>query len=191
MKKDDAVKEPAVRKGRFGVRSMAMCALFAAVTAVLSQIIIPIGPVPISLSTLAIFLAGGLLNARDATVSQTIYVLLGAVGAPVFSGFSGGLGKLAGPTGGYIIGYIFMALAIGLLIPLCRNRLRFIIPTFALGLFICYAFGTIWYMLSTHTGMGAALMACVIPFLPGDAVKIAVAAVLTVKLHKSIRKIYP
>lgn len=191
MNEETAVKEAPTPKRRFGVRSMAMCALFAAVTAVLSQIIIPIGPVPISLSTLAIFLAGGLLCARDATISQIVYVLLGAVGAPVFSGFSGGLGKLTGPTGGYIIGYIFMALVIGLIVPHCGNKLRYIIPTFVLGLLVCYAFGTVWYIVLTHTGIGAALMTCVVPFLPGDAAKIALAALLTVKLHKSIRKIYP
>lgn len=178
------------KTGRFGVRSMAMCALFAAITAVLSQIVIPIGPVPISLSTLAVFLAGGLLGARDGTVSQLIYVLLGIVGVPVFSGFSGGLGKIAGPTGGYILGYIFMALVIGLLIPHCRNRLRYILPVFVLGLIVCYAFGTVWYMVLTHTGIGAAMMTCVIPFLPGDAAKIALAGVLTVKLSKPVRKLY-
>lgn len=178
------------KAGRFGVRSMAMCALFAAITAVLSQIVIPIGPVPISLSTLAVFLAGGLLGARDGTVSQLIYVLLGIVGVPVFSGFSGGLGKIAGPTGGYILGYIFMALVIGLLIPHCRNRLRYILLVFVLGLIVCYAFGTVWYIVLTYTGIGAAMMTCVVPFLPGDAAKIALAGVLTVKLSKPVRKLY-
>lgn len=172
------------------VRSMALCALFAAITAVLSQLVIPIGPVPISMSTLAVFLAGGLLGARDGTISQLIYLLIGAVGVPVFSGFSGGLGKLTGPTGGYIIGYIFMALVIGLLVPHCGNKLRYLIPVFSLGLLVCYAFGTMWYIVLTHTGIGSALMTCVLPFLPGDAVKIVLSAVLTVKLHKSIRKIY-
>ena len=175
---------------RFGIRSMALCALFAAVTAVLSQIAIPLGPVPISLSTLAVFLAGGLLGARDGTVSQLIYVLLGVVGVPVFSGFSGGLGKLAGPTGGYIVGYIFMALVIGLIVPRCRNKMRYIIPVFVLGLIVCYAFGTIWYIALTHTGIGASMMTCVVPFLPGDAVKIAAEALLTVKLNGTIRRVY-
>lgn len=174
----------------FNVRSMALCALFAAITAVLSQLVIPIGPVPISMSTLAVLLAGGLLGARDGTISQLIYLLIGAVGVPVFSGFSGGLGKLASPTGGYIIGYIFMALVIGLLIPHCGNKLRYIIPTFALGLLVCYAFGTVWYIALTHTGIGAAMMACVVPFLPGDAVKIVLSALLTTKLYRHIQKIY-
>lgn len=174
----------------FNVRSMALCALFAAITAVLSQLVIPIGPVPISMSTLAVFLAGGLLGARDGTISQLIYLLIGAVGVPVFSGFSGGLGKLAGPTGGYIIGYIFMALVIGLLVPHCGNKLRYIIPTFALGLLVCYAFGTAWYTIITHTGIGAAIMTCVVPFLPGDAVKIVLSALLTTKLYRHIQKIY-
>ncbi len=178
------------KKSRFGIRSMALCALFAAVTAVLSQIAIPIGPVPISLATLAVFLSGGLLGARDGTISQLIYVLLGIVGVPVFAGFSGGLSRIAGPTGGYIIGYIFMALVIGLIVPHCGNKLRYIIPVFVLGLLICYAFGTVWYIVLTHTGIGAAMMTCVVPFLPGDAVKIVLSAVLTVKLSRGIRKIY-
>lgn len=174
----------------FGIRSMALCALFAAITAVLSQLVLPIGPVPISMSTLAVFLAGGLLGARDGAISQLIYLLIGAVGVPVFSGFSGGLGKLTGPTGGYIIGYIFMALVIGLIVPHCGNKLRCLIPTFTLGLAICYAFGTLWYIVLTHTGIGAAMAACVVPFLPGDAVKIILSAFLTVKLSRQIQKIY-
>lgn len=173
-----------------GIRSMTMCALFAAVTAVLSQIVIPIGPVPISLSTIAVLLAGGLLGARDGTISQLIYLLLGAVGVPVFSGFSGGLGKLTGPTGGYIIGYIFTALIVGLLVPLCRNKMRYIIPVYVLGTLVCYTFGTVWYIVITHTGIGAALMTCVVPFLPGDAVKIVLASFLTAKLAKQVQKIY-
>lgn len=174
----------------FNVRSMALCALFAAITAVLSQLVIPIGPVPISMSTLAVFLAGGLLGVRDGTISQLIYLLIGAVGVPVFSGFSGGLGKLAGPTGGYLIGYIFMALVIGLLVPHCGNKLRYLIPVFTLGLLVCYAFGTVWYIVITHTGIGAAMTTCVVPFLPGDAVKIVVSAFLTTKLYRHIRAIY-
>ena len=94
-----------------------LCGIFAAVTAICSLITIPLGftPVPINLGTLAVFLTGGVLGKKYGTLSMTVYVLLGAAGVPVFSGFRGGLGVLAGPTGGYIIGYIAAVLVIGLL----------------------------------------------------------------------------
>ena len=97
---------------------MALCGLFAAVTAICSWISIPLGftPVPVNLGTLAVFLTGGLLGKKYGPISLIVYTLAGAVGLPVFSGFRGGLSVLAGPTGGYIIGYIVAALIIGLII---------------------------------------------------------------------------
>ncbi len=96
---------------------MILCGIFAAVTAICSLITIPLGftPVPVNLGTLSVFLTGGILGKKYGTLSMTVYVLLGAAGVPVFSGFRGGIGVLAGPTGGYIIGYIVAVLIIGLL----------------------------------------------------------------------------
>ena len=98
--------------------NLALCGLFAAITAVCSYVSIPLGftPVPVNLATLAVFLAGGILGSRYGTISLAVYTLLGAAGIPVFSEFRGGLGVLAGPTGGYIIGYIAAAFLTGLIV---------------------------------------------------------------------------
>ncbi|MBQ6400724.1 MAG: biotin transporter BioY [Firmicutes bacterium] len=172
---------------------MALCGLFAALTAICSYISIPLGftPVPVNLGTLAVFLAGGLLGKKYGTVSLAVYAFLGAVGVPVFAGFRGGLSVLAGPTGGYIVGYIVAAFLIGLLLEKTlrpgQSRSRQIALCAAaeiIGLLACYALGTLWFIVSTGTGIWASLVACVFPFLPGDGLKIAAAAILIQKLRR-------
>ena len=203
---------------------MSLCGLFAALTAICSWISIPLGftPIPMNLATLAVFLAGGLLGPKYGAVSITVYALAGAVGIPVFAGFRGGFSVLAGPTGGYIIGYIAAAFVVGLLCSHAFNRrhsdqsessmsesravgssmpesslperhraerglmIMRVVIALVLGLAACYALGTLWFMISTNTNVGAALVACVIPFLPGDAIKITAATILLPKLHKFI-----
>lgn len=164
-------------------RELALCALFAALNAILSQISIPIGPVPINLAHISTFLAAGLLGAKYGALSQVIFVLLGAVGLPVFSGFSGGLGRLAGPTGGYIIAYVFTAFLSGLLIDRLGTSRKALFPAIYAGWILTYAFGTLWYAFSTHTGLIASLLICVVPFLPGDLAK----TFLSVELIKRLR----
>lgn len=183
---------------------MSLCGLFAALTAICSWISIPLGftPIPMNLATLAVFLAGGLLGPKYGPVSITVYALAGAVGIPVFAGFRGGFSVLAGPTGGYIIGYIAAAFVVGLFCSHAFNRrqpcqterhraerglmIMRVVIALVLGLAACYALGTLWFMISTNTNVGAALVACVIPFLPGDAIKITAATILLPKLHKFI-----
>lgn len=172
--------------------SLALCGLFAAVTAVCSYISIPLGftPVPVNLATLAVFLAGGILGSRYGTISLAVYTLLGAAGIPVFSEFRGGLGVLAGPTGGYIVGYIAAAFLTGLIIEKLIDRksgrkyeLSVCIAAEIAGLAVCYAMGTAWFIITTHTGFAASMAACVFPFLPGDALKIIAGALLIRKLR--------
>lgn len=180
---------------------MALCGLFAALMAICSLISVPLGftPVPVNLATLGVFLAGGLLGRKYGTVSMIVYVLLGAVGVPVFAGFRGGLSVLAGPTGGYIIGYIVAAFLIGLLVEIFlgekgtvksgRARLtELLLCALAMvaGLAACYFLGTIWFMFSTHTGLWPSLISCVFPFLPGDALKIIAGALLVQRLRHLI-----
>lgn len=173
---------------------MALCGLFAALTAVCSYISIPLGftPVPVNLATLAVFLAGGLLGKKYGSLALAVYALLGAVGIPVFSGFRGGLSVLAGPTGGYIIGYIAAAFLTGLVIdrllqgqkqPSRIRELLVCIIAMIVGLAACYFLGTLWFIISTHTGVWAALVSCVFPFLPGDALKIAAGSILVSRLR--------
>ena len=98
---------------RMKTTKLVTCALFAALTAILSQIAIPIGPVPINLATFSVFFAGALLGAKAGALSQLVYLLLGIVGLPVFSMFRGGPGVLLGPTGGYLAGYVLAAFLVG------------------------------------------------------------------------------
>lgn len=183
---------------------MALCGLFAALMAICSMISIPLGftPVPVNLATLGVFLAGGLLGKKYGTISLAVYILIGAVGVPVFAGFRGGLSVLAGPTGGYIIGYIAAAFLVGLLTELFLGRkgapkkdaaaqkggsrvkeLLLCAAAMVVGLAACYLLGTAWFMISTHTGLWPALISCVFPFLPGDALKIIAGSLLVQKLR--------
>lgn len=165
-------------------KNLILFGIFAALTAVCSMVSIPLPftPVPINLATLSVFLAGGLLGSKGGAMSQTVYVLLGAIGLPVFHNFSGGIGVIAGPTGGYIIGYIVAAFVIGLLIEKIGYSYTKAPLAMATGLFFCYLLGTLWFMGLTKMGLVEALMLCVVPFLIGDAIKIVAAVLLVTKL---------
>lgn len=167
------------------IRKMANIAIFAALIAVFSQISIPIGPVPINLALLAVFAAGGMLSAAEAVFSVLLFLVLGAAGLPVFAGFNAGLGALAGPTGGYLIGYLLAAFLAGVFCKEHRSFARYVLGML-LGLVACYALGTAWFVISTESEIWYALGICVFPFLPGDAVKIALAAFLSLKVRKAL-----
>ena len=171
---------------KFTVKDMVLCALLAAMTGILSQIGIPIGEIPINLALFSVYLAGGLLGSYKGAVSMVVYVMMGAVGIPAFSNFRGGLSVLAGPTGGYILGYIFAALAVGMMSTYWGDSFWKLAVGMTGGLALCYLFGTVWFVLLTGKGLVAALSACVVPFLPGDAVKIISAAILVPELKKAI-----
>lgn len=165
--------------------TMAMIALMTAVTCVVAPLSIPIGPVPISLTNFAIYLSLYILDWKKGTISYLLYLLIGLVGLPVFSGFSGGLWKLAGPTGGYIIGFIPMAVIAGIIIDNLKPRwIHFI--GMVIGTAICYAFGTVWFCLQSGTPVPAALSICVIPFIPGDLIKMIIAIVIAPKIRKQL-----
>lgn len=174
--------------GKVKTKNLILIAIFAAITAVLSQIVFPLPftPVPISLATFSVFMAGGLLGSAKGGASQLVYVLLGAAGAPVFAKLSGGFGIITGPTGGYIVGYIVAAFVIGLI----KSRLPKVIWCYAIAMAIgalCYfTLGTIWFMSLTGCKLDAALTMCVLPYIPGDLLKIALAAFLVKRLEKRI-----
>ena len=151
--------------------TMVITALMAAVTCILAPLSIPIGPIPISLTNFAIYLSLYLLNWKMGTLSYIIYLLVGLVGLPVFSGFTGGVGKLAGPTGGYIIGFIPMAIICGFAFEKFSNRGMQIV-VLAIGTIVAYIFGTAWLAIEAHLTFYQALLAGVIPYIPGDLVKI-------------------
>lgn len=163
-------------KAKSKVYPLAMTAVMAAVMCVLGPMSIPIGPVPVSFTNLVIYLALYILGWKRGTLSYLVYMLIGMVGMPVFSGYSGGMGKLFGPTGGYIIGFIPMALIAGIVIDKCRNR-GVQLAAMVVGTAVCYAFGTAWFCVQAGYAVGAALGLCVFPFIPGDLAKIVIAMV--------------
>ena len=176
--------------------NLVLCAMCAAITCVLAPISIPIGPVPISLCTFAVMLSGVLLGGKLGFVSQLIYVLLGAVGVPVFAGYTAGLARIAGVTGGYIVGYPFLALVIGLIYGKfgknCADKKRKILWMFLAmiaGTVVLYTIGTAWYCALSGNGVAAALSACVIPFLPGDFLKMVVVVIVGIPVEKALNKI--
>ena len=168
-------------------RRLVFCALFTALIAICSQVQLPVGPVPVSLATLGVMLCGLLLGWRYGVLAVGAYILLGAVGVPVFAGFQGGAGRLLGPTGGYIIGYLFYALLAGLNIPRWQERFFGRCVLLLLGTAVCYGLGTAWFVHMSGRTLGESLSLCVIPFLPGDAAKIVLASYLTPRLRKALK----
>ena len=166
---------------------MAVTALMAAALCVLGPLSVPIGAIPISLSNFVICLTAWLLGPKFGTLSVAVYLLIGLVGVPVFSGFTGGMGRLLGPTGGYIVGFIPMALIAGAVIDRFRNRGIQLAGMIA-GTAVCYAFGTTWYCFQAGSSVGAALGLCVFPFIPGDLVKMLIAMALGPMIRSRLEK---
>ena len=168
-------------------KNLVLAALFAALTAVCSQIQIPLPMIPINLALFAVHLCGALLGAKWGALSMAVYALLGAIGVPVFAGFGSGPAVLFGKTGGYILGYILCAAIVGLL----SRRLGFsylkLCLSMIVGVAVCYIFGTAWFMAISGLDLVMSLGYCVLPFLPGDAVKILLAAFLALRLRKPMQ----
>ena len=175
------------KKKSFTTFQMALIAVMAAITCILGplSIPIPISPVPISLTNLAIYLTVCLLGWKFGTISYLIYLLIGIAGLPVFSGFSSGFAKLLGPTGGYLIGFIPMAIIAGIVIDKFTNR-GIQILGMIVGTAICYAFGTAWFCFQSGYTVGAALAVCVIPFIPADLCKMVIAMIIGPMVRKRL-----
>ncbi len=180
-------------KGKlFSTRSMVFMALFAALICFAAPFSIQVGPIPITLATFAIYLAGTVLGAKRGMIAVIVYILLGAVGLPVFSGFTGGFAKLLGPTGGYIIGYVPLVIIAGLFAEMKVNKIPRAVTT-VIGMIaataVLYAFGTAWFMILTGKDLLSSLNLCVLPFLPGDSIKIACTAAVSVPLKNKLNHI--
>lgn len=156
---------------------MAMVAVMTAITCVLAPMSIAIGAVPITLTNLVVYFSLYLLGWKRGSLSVLVYILIGMMGLPVFSGFSGGLGKLAGPTGGYILGFLVIALVSGWVIDHTRSRVLQL-GGMIVGTALCYALGTAWFCFVTQSTLQAALWTCVIPFIPFDLGKMVAAMVV-------------
>ena len=191
MSQNETSGTVAVYNQKIKTKQMVLIALMTAVTCVLGPLSIPLpfSPVPISLTNFAIFLAIFVLGMKNGTISFIIYLLLGAVGVPVFSSFRGGLQVLAGPTGGYLIGFIFLALIMGFALDHFDRKLVPTIIGMIIGMVVCYAFGTVWLAKLLSLSFKEGLMMGVIPYLPGDAAKIIIAAIVGPKLYGATQKI--
>jgi biotin transport system substrate-specific component len=170
---------------------MTRAALMAAVTAVAAQIAIPIFPVPFTLQVLAVVLSGLLLGPRYGALAQAIYLLVGAIGLPVFAEFRGGLGVLLGPTGGYLLSYPVAAAFAGLAASAARSASRRLALTVSfiwgcVGLAVIYAVGAVWLSVVTYLPLAVAVAQGVLIFVPFDLIKVALAALVAVAAAPAI-----
>lgn len=171
-------------------KQLALIGLMTAVICILSplSLLFPISPVPVSLGTLAVYFVISVLGMKRGFISVVIYLLLGLAGLPVFSGFTGGVGKLLGPTGGYLIGYLFLALICGFFTERFEEKRFLQAAGMLLGTAACYLFGTLWLAHLNSMPFPAALAAGVLPFIPGDLVKMIIAMITGIPLRKRLRK---
>lgn len=171
-------------------KDMTLIAVMAALICVAGPLTIPVGPIPLSLATFAVYLAGSVLGRKKGTLAVALYLLIGIIGVPVFSGFSGGFQKLAGVTGGYLVGYLPCAYLSGVGAEKRDSIGWWFHPLMmTAGTILLYTVGTVVFMLHTGNALGAALGLCVVPFLIGDAIKITAAALLTVSVRKAVKQI--
>ena len=163
--------------------------LFTAILCILGPIaiVLPFSPVPVSLGTLGVLLACLLLGARNGLLCTALYLLLGLVGLPVFAGFTGGVGRLLGPTGGYLIGYLFLAVIGGQLAERWKKHLLFQALGLFIGMLFCYLFGTLWLTYQAGMEFQTALWVGVIPYVPFDVAKIAAALVIYSKTKERLK----
>ena len=181
------MKKEQKRTNKFSTSAMTMVALMAAVVCVLAPFSIPLGPVPISLATFGLYLAVIILGRKKATVVCLMYLLIGFVGLPVFSGFSGGPAKLLGPTGGYFFGYLLLTVVAGCFVDKFPGKRGMCAFGLGLGTAACYAVGTVWLAVQMELDFGAALMVGVVPFLVGDIIKIVMALWIGNAIHRQIK----
>lgn len=172
------------------IKKMAMCAIFSALICVCAWLAVPIGDVSITMQTFGIFLSLCLLGGKYGCISIFVYLLLGAVGLPVFSGFRGGIGVLLGTTGGYIWGFLCSGLIYWLITVLLGNSLNIRIFATVSGMITCYILGSLWYFLvyldAETISLWAVLLKCVVPYILPDAIKLTLAHTLANKLKKYI-----
>lgn len=183
-------EKQAARFGDAKVKEMALMGLMAAVICMMGPLSLPlpVSPVPVSLTNLAIYFAVYALGMKRGCISYLLYLLIGFVGVPVFSGFTGGPGKLLGPTGGYLVGFIFMALIIGYFVDKWPSAMAMCFLGMVIGTIAAYLFGTVWLAWQAQMSFARALAAGVIPFIPGDLAKIVIAMAGGPQIRKRLQK---
>ena len=161
----------------------------AGLMAVVAPLSVPVGPVPFTLGVLAVCFAAGMLPPAQAVASLTVYILLGAVGLPVFSGYRGGPQMLVGPTGGFIAGYFILVLAVSFACSRTR-RLPWQMLASIAGLLLFYLVGTVWYSFISGANIVAGFMACVAPFIVADLLKVGLALAACALINRRMERIF-
>ncbi len=170
------------------VKNLVMTGLFTALLCVLAPISIPMpGGVGVSLATFIILLITYAAGMKRALICCLLYLIIGAAGLPVFSGFLGGVGRLIGATGGYLAGYIVIVIVAGLFMKIGKNRRFFVFLGGLLGFLCCYVLGNLWYMYIMNVSFGQALLVCVLPFAAFDIIKIALVCIIGPIIKKHIK----
>ncbi len=174
----------------WNTRQISIVGLMTAILCLLGPwvIMLPFSPIPISLCTLGIYFGVIISGTKSGTLSTLLYLLLGFVGLPVFSGFMGGPSKLLGPTGGYLLGYILMALICGVSYAKFKNRLGLCLASMFAGTCVCYAFGTIWLAYQLSLPLTEAFLIGTLPYMPGDIAKLIFANTVGTKLQRTLKK---
>lgn len=170
----------------FSTREIVLIAMFSAIMAVCSWISVPT-TIPFTLQTFGVFCAMSILGGRKGFFAVLVYILLGAVGLPVFSGFSAGFSALTSYSGGYIWGFIFLALVFWSAEKIFGNKLYVQIISLVAGMAVCYLCGTLWFMYVTKTGFLYGLSACVAPYVIFDLLKLACAVGISLRVKKYVR----
>ncbi len=168
-------------------KAMIYISLFACMSALFSQVtlVLPMTPVPINLGVVGAYFAGYLLGPKKGVLSQLVYLMLGAIGLPVFAGFTGGVAILVGPTGGFLFGYIAIAFVVGYL-SMKKTSMIWLPFILLAGLLTCYMMGTIWLMLVLQVSLLKALMLSVLPFILIDVLKILIVTPILYRLQKLV-----
>ena len=169
-------------------RHLTVTAMLTALLCIFGPLTLPLGPVPLSLTTGVLMGMALLLGGARASLCCGVYLLMGLVGLPVFAGFTGGVGALLGPTGGFLLAYLPMTALCGYVCARQENRM-IQLCAFLAGTALLYLTGTAWYCLQTGAEVTAALTVCVLPFLPGDALKIAAVLTLGNAIRTRLKKV--
>lgn len=179
-----------IQKENTKVKELVLIGLMAAVICILGPLSIPLpfSPVPISMTNLAVYFAVYILGTKRSLISYLVYLLIGFAGIPVFSAFTSGPAKLLGPTGGYLIGFLFIAPIAGYFIDRYPSRMGLCFFGMALSAVVYYVFGSVWLAWQSGMSLSAAFAAGVIPFLPGDVGKMVLAMLAGPQIRKRLQK---
>lgn len=177
---------------RNSITRIVTSALFAALICIFAPMSVPIGPIPVSLTNLVLYFAIFIIGTKGTVIAYCVYMLLGIVGLPVFSGFQGGIGKVAGPTGGYLVGFIPMVIVMGIAYEKFAKKKGIVasvcitIAAMIIGTIVAYALGTVWFVFQMDCTWAYALEVCVLPFIGFDIAKMVIANVAGRAVRKAL-----